>query len=109
MAAIDTPERLKRTIRKLQSLEISFVVATRDLTTNLKTIQGVIEVAKHGDKYRLYTEDPPTVLSAIWEYVSANDLKILSVNTLGPSLEDVFVKLTGIKSEVGHEEEVHLW
>jgi len=104
MAAIDTPERLKRTIRKLQFLEVSFVGATRGLTTNLKTIQGVTEVAKHGDKYRLYTEDPPTVLSAIWEYVSVNDLKILSVNTLGPSLEDVFVKLTGINPEVGHEE-----
>lgn len=103
MAAIDTPERLKRTIKKLQSLEVSFAGATKDLTTNLKTIQGVTEAAKHGDKYRLYTEDPPTVLSAIWEYVSANDLKILSVNTLGPSLEDVFVKLTGIKPEVGSE------
>ena len=101
LVAIDTPEKLKKTIRRLQSLEISFVDSTRDLTTNLKTIQGVTEVVKHGDKYRLFTEDPPTVLSGIWEYVSANDLTIFSVNTLGPSLEDVFVKLTGITSEVG--------
>ena len=101
LVAIDTPEKLKKTIRRLQSLEISFVDSTRDLTTNLKTIQGVTEVVKHGDKYRLFTEDPPTVLSDIWEYVSANDLTIFSVNTLGPSLEDVFVKLTGITSEVG--------
>ena len=100
IAAIDTPEGLKRTIRKLQSVEISFVGATRNLTMDLKTFKGVTEVAKHGDKYRLYTEDPPNVLSDIWEYAATNDLKIYTVNTLGPSLEDVFVKLTGIKPEM---------
>jgi ABC-2 type transport system ATP-binding protein len=102
LAAIDTPEKLKTTMKTLQSLEISFVNITEDLTASLRTIQGVTKVAKHGDKYRLLTDDPPTVLSSIWEYVSTNDLKILSMNTLGPSLEDVFVKLTGITPEVGH-------
>jgi ABC-2 type transport system ATP-binding protein len=103
IAAIDTPERLKRTIRKLQSVEVSFVGATRNLTIDLKTFQGVTEVAKHGDKYRLYTENPSRLLSTIWEYASTNDLKILTVNTLGPSLEDVFIELTGINPEMERE------
>ena len=100
IVAIDTPERLKKTIKKLQFIELSFVGATKNLTTDLKTIQGVTEVAKHGDKYRLNTENSPKLLSAIWEYASANELKIHTVNTLGPSLEDVFVKLTGITPEM---------
>jgi len=104
IAAIDTPERLKKTIKKLQFIEVSFVGATNNLTTDLKTIQGVTEVAKHGDKYRLNTENPPKVLSAIWEYASANELIIHTVNTLGPSLEDVFVKLTGITPEMKRKE-----
>jgi ABC-2 type transport system ATP-binding protein len=104
IAAIDTPERLKKTIKKLQFIEVSFVGATKNLTTDLKTIQGVTEVAKHGDKYRLNTENPPKVLSAIWEYASANELMIHTVNTLGPSLEDVFVKLTGITPEMKRKE-----
>jgi len=104
IAAIDTPERLKKTIKKLQFIELSFVGATKNLTTDLKTIQGVTEVAKHGDKYRLNTENPPKVLSAIWEYASANELIIHTVNTLGPSLEDVFVKLTGITPEMKRKE-----
>jgi ABC-2 type transport system ATP-binding protein len=102
IAAIDTPERLKKTIKKLQSIEVSFVGPTRILTADLKTFQGVTEVSKQGDKYRLYTEDSSSVLSAIWQYASVNNLKILTVNTMGPSLEDVFVKLTVITPVGAH-------
>lgn len=100
IAAIDTPEKLKKTIKKLQFIEASFIGATNNLTTELEKLQGVTEVAKHGDKYRLNTENPPKVLSAVWEYASANNLEIHTVNTLGPSLEDVFVKFTGIMPEM---------
>jgi ABC-2 type transport system ATP-binding protein len=100
IAAIDTPEKLKNTIKKLQFIEVSFVGATNNLTAELEKLQGVTKVAKHGDKYRLNTENPPKVLSAIWEYASANNLEIHTVNTLGPRLEDVFVKLTGIMPEM---------
>jgi ABC-2 type transport system ATP-binding protein len=103
IAAIDTPEKLKKTIKKLQFIEVSFVDATKNLTSDLEKLQGVTEVAKHGDKYRINTENPPKVLSAIWEYASANELEIHTVNTLGPSLEDVFVKLTGITPEMKRE------
>ena len=96
IAAIDTPEKLKRTIKKLQSIEISFVDSTKDLIPELETIQGVTEVVKHGDKYHLNTDSPPKTLSEIWRYASENNLKLNTVNTLGPSLEDVFVSLTGI-------------
>jgi len=103
IAAIDTPEKLKKTIKKLQFIEVSFVGAANNVTAELEKLQGVTEVAKHGDKYRLNTENPPKVLSAIWEYASANNLEIHTVNTLGPSLEDVFVKLTGITPEMKRE------
>ena len=103
IAAIDTPERLKKTMKKLQSIEVSFEGATKPVTADLKTFQGVTDVAKRGDKYRLYTEDPPSVLSSIWQHASANNLQILTVNTLGPSLEDIFVKLTGITPEMRRE------
>jgi ABC-2 type transport system ATP-binding protein len=53
-------------------------------------------VRKEGDKFRLYTDDPTNVLSSLWEYAKAKNLKPTSLNTLGPSLEDVFVKLTEV-------------
>ena len=101
LIAIDTPERLKRTIKELQSVEVSFQNVKRDLTNDLENFSDVTHVAKHGDKYRIYTDDPSTILPALWEYAETNGLKIITVNTLGPSLEDVFVELTGIKPEAG--------
>jgi ABC-2 type transport system ATP-binding protein len=100
IAAIDTPERLKRTVKKLQAIELSFSNEIKNQFLDLKHLQGVTYVVKNGEKYHLNTESPQKTLSAIWEYVSANKLVLNSVNTLGPSLEDVFINLTGITPEI---------
>jgi ABC-2 type transport system ATP-binding protein len=100
IAAIDTPERLKTTIKKLQAIEVSFIGTKKNLIAELKLLQGISEVVKQGDKYHINTENSPKVLSELWKYASANRLTIRTVNTLGPSLEDVFVNLTGISLEM---------
>ena len=52
-----------------------------------------------GDKWRLYTEQPSALLPHIVDYARAQDLELLSLWTLGPSLEDVFLQITG--QEIG--------
>jgi ABC-2 type transport system ATP-binding protein len=96
IAAIDTPERLKKTIQSVQSIEVAFDKASQNTMKELESIPTVSEVRKEGDKFRLYTNDPATALTGIWEYAKTNNLKPITINTLGPSLEDVFVKLTGL-------------
>jgi ABC-2 type transport system ATP-binding protein len=99
IAAIDTPERLKRTSEGLQSVEVAFERSDTIVLNDLKGFQEVNEVIKQGDKFRLYTNNPSSILSEVWDYSKSKRLKLITVNTLGPSLEDVFVKLTGIKEE----------
>jgi len=94
IAAIDTPERLKRTIQSVQSVEVAFDPTPPNISADLEHIEGVNEVRKEGDKFRLYTNDPSTVLLNLWGYMKTRGLKPITVNTLGPSLEDVFVRLT---------------
>ena len=101
IAAVDTPERLKRTAAELQSVEIAFEAVNRSALQDLKALSGVSEVDKQGDKFRLYTDNPPSVLAEVWDYAKTNGLKLITVNTIGPSLEDVFVKLTGIREGPG--------
>jgi len=97
IAAIDTPEKLKRTVESLQSVEIAFEATPVDVLKGLGELPNVSEVVKEGDKFRLFTDDPSSVLASTWKYAQSNSLKLITVNTLGPSLEDVFVKLTGIR------------
>jgi len=97
IAAIDTPEKLKRTVESLQSVEVAFETTPSGGLKDLMGLPIVSDVVKEGDKFRLITHDPSSVLASVWNYAQTNNLKVITINTLGPSLEDVFVKLTGIK------------
>jgi ABC-2 type transport system ATP-binding protein len=100
IAAIDSPERLKKTIQSVQSLEVAFEDTSPQRTAELRTLPGVSEVRKEGDKFRLYTGDPAALLIQIMAFAQAHHTRIVSVATLGPTLEDVFIKLTGLETRV---------
>jgi ABC-2 type transport system ATP-binding protein len=97
IAAIDSPERLKKTIQSAQSVEVAFDAAVPHRMEDLKRIPKVSEVRKEGDKFRLFTEDPSSVIPAIMDYAKNSNTRVLSMTTFGPSLEDVFIKLTGLE------------
>lgn len=95
IAAIDTPERLKAAFRRVQSVEMAVEPADPAQAEALKALPGVTAALKMGDKWRLYTDDPSALLPLLMDYAQANGLRIISLSTLGPSLEDVFLELTG--------------
>jgi ABC-2 type transport system ATP-binding protein len=97
IAAIDSPERLKSTIQSAQSVEVAFDRVAAIRQDDLRQLSGVSEVRKEGDKFRLFTQDPSGVIAAVMEYATVHNTRVLSINTLGPSLEDVFIKLTGLE------------
>ncbi len=95
--AIDAPESLKKTFKGSQSIEVSFDHNSADHLSELIHLSMVNDAQKAGDKFKLYTEDPAEVIDSIVAYAHMHNLKIISITTLGPSLEDVFVKLTGLQ------------
>ncbi|HEX7627485.1 MAG TPA: ATP-binding cassette domain-containing protein [Candidatus Methanoperedens sp.] len=97
IAAIDAPERLKKMIQSVQSIEFSFDHHSVDQLDELRRLPMVNDAQKAGDKFKLYTEDPSQVIDAVMSYAHMRNLKVISITTLGPSLEDVFIKLTGLK------------
>jgi ABC-2 type transport system ATP-binding protein len=97
IAAIDTPEKLRVKSSGLQSIEVSFDHLVN--TDELAKILCIKQVEKMGDKIKFYTSDPNEALNRIMDYARSHDLKIITLNTLAPSLEEVFLKLTQIKNE----------
>ncbi|RLE10081.1 ATP-binding protein [Candidatus Aerophobetes bacterium] len=99
LAAIDTPQRLKGVIQGSQSVEVAFDRSKPDELRWLKDIPCVSRVEKLGNKFRLYTDDPDKVICEIVKYRELKSQRLTLLNTLGPSLEDVFLELIREEAE----------
>ena len=100
IAAIDSPENLKTRIKGVQSVEISLKATTtqkssKEYDSDFSQFQGVRNVIKIGDKWRLYTDDPTDLLSTLFKYAEKNQARIITLNTLTPSLEEVYLDIIG--------------
>lgn len=102
LVALDTPERLKRTIEQVQAVEVSLSSGADDDVTALLALPTVIRGGKMGDKVRLYTSEVDRTVRLVMDYAESVGKPILSLNTLGPSLEEVFLHL--INGPVGSTE-----
>ncbi|MFO8079699.1 MAG: ATP-binding cassette domain-containing protein [Armatimonadota bacterium] len=92
LVALDTPEALKSTLASSQSVEVAFSPSA-DLSV-LEEFEEVTHGEKHGDKCRLFTPTPGELIERLVAFAQESDRDILTVNTLGPSLEEVFVSLS---------------
>lgn len=95
----DTPEKLKTIGQTEHIVEVSFDHA-EGVASKIKRLSHVKDVVTAGDKLRLYVEDPPETLPLIFDFAKKNHLRVISINTLKPTLEDAFVKLTGLPPEI---------
>ncbi len=91
IAAIDRPEKLKFTFDKTQSIEVSF---NEKVGTELFQSDVISKIDRQGDKLVLYTTNPDTAVKHVVTIAEKNDLKIISLATAGPRLEEAFVRLT---------------
>ncbi|MBD3204977.1 ATP-binding cassette domain-containing protein [Candidatus Bathyarchaeota archaeon] len=96
IAAIDTPEKLKGAMRRSQVIELSIDEEELNLS-QIADMNGVIDVQKRGDKYRIRTGSPKETLRALCGLIEKEDLDVVSLSTLGSSLEDAFMELTGME------------
>jgi ABC-2 type transport system ATP-binding protein len=99
IVAVDNPEKLKASVEKHQIIEVSFD-QTQNLEHKLASLKYVSKAVQVGDKFRLNIRNTSEAVPLLVDFARENGLKIVSINTLNPSLEDAFVEMTGLSSEV---------
>ncbi|MCD6263020.1 ATP-binding cassette domain-containing protein [Candidatus Bathyarchaeota archaeon] len=97
IVAVDTPENMKSAVQGTPVLEFTFDSPIPSMGVKGLDLGATIV---EGNKMRVLTEDPSSTLEAVIKLTRRHGLRIELVNTLRPSLEDAFVKLTGVSPEL---------
>jgi ABC-2 type transport system ATP-binding protein len=99
--AIDTPQNLKNGLSEVKSVKFQIENTTEKLISDLENLQSIKNViSDYNPEARNYTltmhhTDGETIMQNILDVISKNKCRVISVNVLEPSLEDVFISLTG--------------
>ena len=96
IVALDNPEKLKIAARGESVIEVTFDKIPNRIEDELMHMDYIGNVTRHGDKLRLFIEDPSEDILSIANFAQMKGLKIISINTLKPTLEEAFIELTGL-------------
>ena len=90
------PEKLKSSLQGEHILEVALDRDASGLELFLGSRPDVRGVTKRGDRLEVRTSDISITIVEVAQFAKSNGLKIVSLNTKEPSLEDVFVRHTGL-------------
>ncbi len=92
IVALDAPEKLKAAIDRLHRIEVSF---DREIPADaLARLPGVVSADRTGDKWQITTENHDAVIRLLVQFSREQGAAIVTLNTLAPSLDDAFLRLT---------------
>lgn len=98
---IDTPEMLKVVAKEEPIIEVSFKKMQPQIVEGLSERLPEFRVVAVGhNKVRIYGGTSVKVLETVLGYAKGNDVLIEEVNSIKPSLEDAFIKITGLSPNV---------
>jgi|UniRef100_A0A7C4KHR1 ABC-2 type transport system ATP-binding protein len=99
--ALDTPAALKRRIHQQDVVKLEVAGWKPEMAAKIQAIEGVNQlVTRYLDsdsvwELHLHTENSRAILPRLIEQVNYNGTHLVNMNIVSPSLEDVFIQLTG--------------
>jgi ABC-2 type transport system ATP-binding protein len=91
--ALGTPRELKDRSGDKTRLEVR--LARPEPQEILKDLEGVSDCRILGDSYILHCQRPPQAIVSLVKYLESQGNELISLEIVTPSLEDVFIELTG--------------
>jgi len=96
-----SPASLKAEVEKESVIELSF---DRDISELLEDLSnrfpGVKVVAVEPNKVRIYGGIPANIYDNVFRFAKNKGIEIQSVNSIKPTLEDAFIKITGLSPTI---------
>jgi ABC-2 type transport system ATP-binding protein len=97
ITTIDTSENIKNSVRGTPVVEA--FLSTKPRVNTVEELENYGEVELNGRRIRIETVNTSEAIESLVRFASKNGIKIEEVNTIKPTLEDAFVKLTGVRPE----------
>jgi len=96
-----SPASLKAEVEKESVIEFSFDRDISELLKNLSDrLAGVKVVAVEPNKVRIYGGIPANIYDNVFRFAKDKGIEIQSVNSIKPTLEDAFIKITGLSPTI---------
>lgn len=100
ITALETPSRFKAMAEEEPAIDFRWKSAIPDLAKEIGQLFPGARIASLDERVRIYGGNPTQILQVVAGYSRTRGIDIASVNSIRPSLEDAFIKLTGISPTV---------
>lgn len=100
IVALDTPEGLKDRASGDIAIDVGFEPMLERAASDLSRKAGIVRVSTCGDRLRLHGSKVSELLNAVVTYAAENGVEVSHIGTVRPTLEEAFVQLTGLSSDV---------
>jgi ABC-2 type transport system ATP-binding protein len=90
-----TNEELKAMITTTEKIVVGFLAIANEKAEEIKKIPHVIDIEKREDDYIIKFENGLNNLSNLLEFIKENNLTYTKLYSQLPTLNDVFLELTG--------------
>ena len=97
---IDTPQNIRSQVKEMEILEIRLDRIPDPLKNKLLSLDGIEKILIDENRIRFHTKNIDQVTPGVIKLLKEQETKIETINTLSPSLEDAFVALTGLDSDL---------
>ena len=91
--ALGTPRELKA--RSGGTTRIEVRLSRPESNGTLQTLEGVVDAREVDGAYVLHSQRPPQTIVSMVKHLEAQGNELVSLEIANPSLEDVFIELTG--------------
>lgn len=97
---VDTVEGMKGRVKETEILELELEPLSEPLMNALKAADGVESMTRNDVRLKLYGKSIMKYLPEIVRLVESHQSDVINIRSVNPSLEDAFVKLTGLEADI---------